>query len=124
MDTRALSRAGFVTNHGPAGSNTKRISPFPKRSSLITTSQQLPQLPDATMFLQRSAVAVARRAAMAPALRRSLATSAVRRESARPENRQLPRKISQAGTQLRSLSFQLPARPRLPVAPIDACTAC
>ena len=33
------------------------------------------------MFLQRSAVAVARRAAMAPALRRGLATSAVRRDA-------------------------------------------
>lgn len=109
METRALSRASFVTNHGPAGSNTKRISPFPKRSSLITTFQQLPQLPDAAMFLQRSAVAVARRAAMAPALRRSLATSAVRRESARPENRQLPRKISQAGTELRYLRSPTPS---------------
>jgi hypothetical protein len=32
------------------------------------------------MFLQRSAIAIARRAAVAPALRRSIATSAVRRK--------------------------------------------
>ena len=40
------------------------------------------------MFLQRSAVAVARRAAIAPVLRRSLATSAVRRKltPGEPEN--------------------------------------
>lgn len=44
VETRALSRAGFVTNHGPAGSNTKRISPFPKRSSLITTSSAAPSI--------------------------------------------------------------------------------
>lgn len=36
------------------------------------------------MFLQRSAVAAARRAAVAPALRRTFATSMIRRESARP----------------------------------------
>ncbi|KAK1751438.1 putative cytochrome c oxidase [Echria macrotheca] len=33
------------------------------------------------MFLQRSAVAIARRAAVAPALRRSLATTAIRRDA-------------------------------------------
>lgn len=47
------------------------------------------------MFLQRSAVAVARRAAMAPVLRRSLATTAVRRESCAPKFEKLGGKISQ-----------------------------
>ncbi|KAK4108949.1 COX5B-domain-containing protein [Canariomyces notabilis] len=37
------------------------------------------------MFLQRSAVAIARRAAVAPALRRSIATSAVRRNAGVPD---------------------------------------
>ena len=68
---------------GPTSSGSAHFSN--EALSIHQPSQQTPQLPDATMFLQRSAVAVARRAAMAPALRRSLATSAVRRESARPE---------------------------------------
>jgi hypothetical protein len=36
--------------------------------------------PDDTMLLQRSALALARRAAVAPAIRRSIATTAVRRK--------------------------------------------
>lgn len=101
-----------------------RLAPTPSGSAHFQNEalsspplQQLPQLPDATMFLQRSAVAVARHAAMAPALRRSLATSAVRRESAGPENRQLPRKISQAGTELRSLPFPTPGSAAPPRGP-------
>jgi hypothetical protein len=54
------------------------IRPFSIRSFLL--QQHRPQLSAAAaMFLQRSAVAIARRAAVAPTLRRSLATTAVRR---------------------------------------------
>jgi cytochrome c oxidase subunit 5b len=41
--------------------------------------------PDDTMLLQRSALALARRAAVAPALRRSIATTAVRRKQKYPD---------------------------------------
>lgn len=53
---------------------------------LHSNSSPQPDIPDdqlilfSTMFLQRSAVAVARRAAVAPAVRRTFATTVIRRE--------------------------------------------
>ena len=61
----------------PSNSSTRRPlqPPSSPLSSLSITYNQA-----AKMFLQRSAVALARRAAVAPALRRTLATTAVRRK--------------------------------------------
>jgi hypothetical protein len=54
-----------------------RASPDPKHSRRQLTRHHNP---DDTMLLQRSALALARRAAVAPAIRRSIATTAVRRK--------------------------------------------
>ena len=66
-------------------------SVFPNHLSRTSTTLSTPQLTIA-MFLQRSAIAVTRRAAVSPVLRRSFATTLLRRESislpaARPPER-------------------------------------
>lgn len=61
---------------------TSPLNPNPSHDDTHTPTIKRP-IATAAMFLQRSAVAAARRAAVAPVLRRSFATTMIRRESAR-----------------------------------------
>lgn len=94
----------------------KPASPLPKHPRPIEPATT----PDDTMFLQRSAVAVARRAAVAPVLRRSIATTAVRRKlcprtETRPGSRAVPEKTHRhrpTRSSPKSRAKAMPPRPR------------
>lgn len=69
------------SDHFSNPQSTKPGFTLPLQTRHLPPIDPPPTTPDLDiMFLQRSAVAVARRAAVAPVLRRSLATSAVRRK--------------------------------------------
>lgn len=86
---RRLPKTTTTTHHHPTRALSTPTSPNPTLSTTTAALCDRSNLPTAIavmLFLQRSAVAVARRAAVAPVLRRSIATTVVRRESHCPPN--------------------------------------